>query len=350
MTLARRSAVARRIAVARRSSVAVRCLFIGFAGVAIGSCGRPAPGPNDASVHPWHPASPSATLAASPPAATRPSPSAAASATVGEVPRILVRLPPTATSGASWWVTEPGHPDRRTPIVVPFADLELGPASADGTFLATTAAQALTIRLDGPALITTSAMPLPIGHTLVPACYAGDGRAVFADAETLSLVTLTDGVVVPFGDVVFALGECAALADRRTVVAIDGGGLVAVDTDGASTPIAGAIGRHLSAGGRRTFMIDPSAEFGQVVVREGTVSKDGSMGPVVGTVAGGPTGRVVDARTSPDGRWLAVVLERETATEPEARLQIYRVGNEGLAAVAETALEVGARISVLADP
>ncbi len=61
-------------------------------------------------------------------------------------------------------------------------------------------------------------------------------------------------------------------------------------------------------------MIDPSTEFGEAVVREGTVSEDGSLGAVVGTVRGGPDGRVVDARSSPDGRWLAVVLERETAT------------------------------------
>lgn len=350
MTLARRSAVARRIAVARRSSVAVRCLFIGFAGVAIGSCGRPAPGPNDASVHPWHPASPSATLAASPPAATRPSPSAAASATVGEVPRILVRLPPTATSGASWWVTEPGHPDRRTPIVVPFADLELGPASADGSILATTAVEALTVRLDGLELVTTSSVPLSGDHALVPACYAGDGGAVFADAETLSLVALRDGVVERFGAVAFTLGECAALADRRTVVAVDGGGLVAVGPDGASTRIVGARGRHLSAGGRRLAMIDPSKEFGEAVVREGTVSEDGSLGAFIGAVAGGPAGRVVGARSSPDGRWLAIVLERETATEPEARLRVYRVDDEGLSVVAESALEVGARITMLAAP
>ena len=239
--------------------------------------------------------------------------------TVDEAPRILVRLPPTATSGATWWVTSSRWDQTAHPVVAPFADLELGPASADGSILATTAAQALTVRLDGSELITTSSMPLPVGQPLMPACYAGDGRAIFADAETLSLVVLSAGVVVPFGAVAFTLGECAALADGRTVVAVDGGGLVAVGPDGGSTPIVGALGRHLSAGGGRLVMIDPSKEFGQAVVREGTVSEDGSLGAVIGAVAGGPDGRVVDARSSPDGRWLAVVLERDAATGPEAR-------------------------------
>ena len=165
-----------------------------------------------------------------------------------------------------------------------------------------------------------------------------------------ALVTLPEGVVEPFGAVAFTVGECAALADGRTVIAIDGGGLVAVSPDGAATPIAGALGRHLSAGGGRVLMIDPSTEFGQAVVREGTVSEDGSMGAVLGAVAGGSAGRVVGAWLSPDGHWLAVVLERETATEPEARLQVYRVGNDGLTAVTETTLEVGARITMLGDP
>ena len=97
-------------------------------------------------------------------------------------------------------------------------------------------------------------------------------------------------------------------------------------------------------------MIDPSTELGEAVVREGTVSDDGSMGAVLGAVAGGSSGPVVNARASPDGHWLAVILERETATEPEARLMVYRVGNDGLSAVTETTLEIGARIALLGDP
>ncbi|HVQ22531.1 MAG TPA: hypothetical protein VMT36_04610, partial [Candidatus Saccharimonadia bacterium] len=235
-----------------------------------------------------------------------------------------------------------------TAIAAPFEDLDLGPASVDGSILATTAAQVVTIRLDGPALITTSSLPLPGVEPLVPACYAGDGRAVFADADTLSLVTLSEGGVEPFGAVAFTLGECAALADGRTVIATDGGALVAVGPDGAAVPIVGTRGRHLSSGGQRLFMIDPSQEFGAAVVREGTVSEGGSLGAVVGAVAGSPAWRVVDARPSPDGSWLAVVVERETATEPEARLRVYRVGTDGLAMVTESAIEVGARLTVLA--
>ncbi len=85
-------------------------------------------------------------------------------------------------------------------------------------------------------------------------------------------------------------------------------------------------------------------------MREGTVSEDGSLGAVIGTVAGDPDGRIVDAQSSPDGQWLAVVVERETAAGPEARLRVYRVGNDGLTLVNECALEVGARITILADP
>ena len=97
-------------------------------------------------------------------------------------------------------------------------------------------------------------------------------------------------------------------------------------------------------------MIDPSTEFGEPVVREGTVSEDGSMGVVLGAVAGGSAGRVVGAQLSPDGHWLAVVKEHGSATGPEARLQVYLVGDDGLTAVTETTLEVGARITVLGDP
>ncbi len=307
------------MAISRRRPVAARYLLTAIAGVAIGSCGSLPPGPTDVSGHPARPAPASATTAASPPTATSTSESAAASASVDGVPRILVRLLPTTTSGSTWWLTEPGHPDSWTPIVAPFADLELGPTSADGSILATTATQALTVRLDERELVTTSSASLPVGHRLIPACYAGDGRAVFADAETLGLVVLSEGVAEPFGAVAFTLGECAPLAGARTVVATDGGGLVAVGPDGASTPVVGALGRHLSAGGRWLFMIDPSTEVGQAIVRQATVSEDGSLGAVIGRVAGGPVGRVVDARSSPDGRWLAVVLGRGTATRPEAQ-------------------------------
>ncbi|MFI5293076.1 MAG: hypothetical protein ACHQ02_09435, partial [Candidatus Limnocylindrales bacterium] len=292
-----------------------------------------------------------AAKAASPRTATHTSTSgAAAPATVNDVPRILIRLPPTATSPSAWLVTAPGDPSSRTPMVAPFVDLVLGPASADGSILATTAGQALTVRLDGSELVPVSAVPLPAGHALLPACYAGDGRALFAEAETLGLVALTDGVVEPFSAVAFTLGECAALADGRTLVAVDGGGLVAVGPAGVSAPIVGALGRHLSAAGRRLVMIDPATEFGEAIVREGTVGEDGSLGAVIGAVAGGPGGRVADARSSPDGHWLAVILERETPTGADARLRVYRIGDDGLTAVTENALEVGARITVLADP
>ena len=71
MALARRLGRRPPSAVARRTSVAARSLLVAFAGVAIGSCGSPPPGPTDASGQPARPAPPSAAAASNPPTASR---------------------------------------------------------------------------------------------------------------------------------------------------------------------------------------------------------------------------------------------------------------------------------------
>ena len=60
-------------------------------------------------------------------------------------------------------------------------------------------------------------------------------------------------------------------------------------------------------------------------MREGTVSEDGSLGAVIGAVAGGPDGRIVDAQSSPDGSWLAVVWS--VKRRPSPRLDCGSIGS-----------------------
>jgi len=307
----------------RRRSLAFTCTL---AGIVVGSCGGSLPGP---------------TSTARPPG---PTPTARWSGP----PRLVIRS--TSPAGVIWSVTERGRPQRRSPLQVPYQDTELGPAAADGSILASTDGQLLVLTVDGSSLAVTAAAPAPPGQVLLPACFAGDGRPVFADAETLTLVELSPAGIVPFTDVAFTLGECAPLADGRTLVAVDGGGLVARRLGGPSTPIAGIAGRRLSGGGGLVAMTDPSSEPGEAVVREATVSEDGVLGAEIGRVAGRGTERVVNAQLSPDGGWLAVVLERETDAEPEARLRLYRVASDGLTQVSDLAIEVGAQITVLPSP
>ncbi|MET1231924.1 MAG: hypothetical protein ABWY52_03625 [Candidatus Limnocylindrales bacterium] len=248
-------------------------------------------------------------------------------------------------------MTEPGFPERRSPLAVPFAAAELGPASPDGLILATTGDRVLVLKVSGSTLTPTESAPMPHGQTLLPACFGGHGRPVFADAESLTLVELTDDRTRPFSDVEFTLGECAPLADGRTLVAVDGGGLVADGADGSSTRVVGIRGRHLSGGGGLVAMTDPASELGAAVVHRATVSNDGVLGTEIGRVAGRGPERIVNAQLSPDGGWLAVVLAIETGADPEAepdaRLRLYRVSDDRLTRLADLVLEVGARITLL---
>jgi hypothetical protein len=323
-------------------ALARRCLPVIIAGVLVGSCANPPPGPTEPSTQTAEVPSP---ILATPSAAIATTPPATVDHAAGS-PRIVLRsASPSGT--ATWSVTEAGQPQRRVPLEILSSDLELGPASEDGLILATTAVAGLMVGIDGTKLTRTASVPLPPGRRLVPACFTGDGRSVYADAETLALVLLTAADLRPFGDVPFTLGECAPLADGSTLVAIDGGGLVAVDTKGASTAIVGALGRHLSGGGGLVAMTDPASESGEAVVRRGTLSGDASLGAAIGRIAGRGAERVVNAQLSPDGGWLVVLVERETEAEREGSLRLYRVATDGLKLVSDVPVEVGTRVTVL---
>ena len=284
-------------------TAARRCVQLVLAAILVGSCGG-LPGPTSRQAP-----TPSAGLPSSAPA----------SPAISGAPRIVVRS--ASPSGETWSVTEAGAPQRRTPLQVPFADAELGPASPAGLILATTGERILMLTLSGSTLAATTSAPMPPGPVLLPACFGGDGRPVFADADSLTLVDVTDTESRPFSDVDFTLGECAPLADGRTLVAVDGGGLVADQVGGPSTPIVGVRGRHLSGGGGLVAMTDPASELGAAIVRRATVSEDGVLGAELGSVVGRGSERVVDAQLSPDGRWLAVVLELKTEADPDADLR-----------------------------
>lgn len=201
--------------------------------------------------------------------------------------------------------------------------------------------------IDDTRLVATASLPMPPGESLLPACFAGDGRPIYADGETLTLEELAEAGTRPVTDVPFTLGECAPMADGGTLVALDGGALVAQGGDGSSTAIVGARGRHLSGGGGLIAMTDPSSESGEAIVRRGTVSAEGTLGEAIGRVAGQGSERVVNAQLSPDGGWLVVLLKRETEAEPDGRLRLYRVATEGLQLVSDLSIDVGSRIVVL---
>jgi hypothetical protein len=250
-------------------------------------------------------------------------------------------------SGATWWVTEVGRPDIRSRLEVPFDDADLGPAAPDGQVLLTTTDRIVAARVDASTLTPTASVPMPAGLPLEPACYGGDGRALLADAETLDLVELDGRTVRPFTYVGFTLGECAPLADGGTLVAVDGGGLVAVRDGATSIPIVGLLGRHLSGGGGRLAVTDPSDERGAAVVRQATVSEAGVFGAEIGRVVGRGAERVVDVQLSPDGSWLAVIVEDESDAGPIARLRLYRVTEGGLTEITELEIDLGTRIALL---
>jgi hypothetical protein len=251
------------------------------------------------------------------------------------------------SSGATWWVTRAGRPDLRSPLALPFTDADLGPSSPDRQVMLVTADRIVLASVVAATLTETSSVPMPAGQRLEPACFGGDGRALLADAETLELMELNGSRVRPLTDVGFTLGECAPLADGRTLVAVEGGGLVAVRDDATSIPIVGLLGRHLSGGGGRLAVTDPSTERGATVVRQATVSETGVLGPEIGLVAGRYGERIVDAQLAPDGGWLAVTVEGEVDAAPVARLRLYRVAEDGLTEVSDLEIAVGTRIALL---
>lgn len=311
-----------------------RCLPLVLAAIVVGSCGGP-------------PSEPTATATSSPlgaPGPTRPTPTPADSAIIG-LPRIVMRSP--GSSGATWWVTEAGRPDLRSPLAMPFADADLGPASPEGRILLAAADRIVLASVVASTLVPAASVRVSAGLRLEPGCFGGDGRAILADAETLELVQLDGDAVRPLPDVGLTLGDCAPLADGRTLVAIEGGGLVAVRDGAPSVPIVGLLGRHLSGGGGRVALTDPSDERAQATVRQATVSEAGVLGAEIGRVPGHGGERIVDAQLSPDGGWLAVTVEGEVDAAPVAWLRLYRVSENGLTMVTDLEIEVGTRIALL---
>ena len=317
-----------------------RSLSLVLAGIVVGSCGSPPPGPTATSgpTEGRRPATTPTWSFRSTPGSTDPA--------IG-LPRIVIHSP---SGGTAWSITEPGQPRRSTPLEVPPVDAELGLASSDGSVLATTAAWVGVAKIDGSVLWPTVSMPAPAGRAFVPACFSGDGRPLFADAETLTLVELTAAGLKPFADLPLTTGECAPLPDGRTLVAVDGGALFTVDTEGRSTPVVGTLGGHLTAGGGLVAMTDPSSEAGAAVVRRAPLADHDDFGPEIGRVMGREAERVTDAQLSPDGRWLAVILEGAMDARPEGRLRLYAVERDGLRLVDDLAIDVGSRITLMPGP
>jgi hypothetical protein len=321
-------------------SVARAGLAIALAAIVVGSCGAPPPGPIATAVS--RTSSPTAALITSEP--DRTVPPTAGAGTAG-FPRMLIRS--ASPAGATWWVTERGQPDRWTPLQLPIRDGDPGPAAPDGRVLMAGGGRIIVGRIDGSALQPISSQPMPVGRALLPACFAGDGRVVLADAETLELIEPVDGGIEPYADVAQVRGACAPLDDGWTLVALDGGGLVAIRAGSLPVPVRDALGRHLSGGGGRIALTDPSTEQGAAVIRRATVSEDGRLGAEIGRVMGRGAERVIDAQLSPDGGWLAVTLEGAADTVPGARLRLYGVTGDGLTQVAELELAVGTRVTLL---
>ena len=320
-------------AATRHPPPAIRRLVVVVAIVAVGACGGPPPGPTVASP-PSPVATPTASGAATP-----------GSDSVGDTPAIVLRVP--LATGFGWELLEAGAPERRVPLRPPSREAELGPATADGRILMTANGQVVVVAVDGDSLTPLGAWPMPAGTTLAPACFDDHGRPILADTETLALVMLTASGFEPLAAMTTALGECAVLADGRTLVSVEGGQLAAIDDDAAIAPIIGTLGRHLSAGGGLLAMTDPSSELGHVVVRHGTVTADGALGAEVGRVQGRGAERVVNAQLSPDGGWLAVSLERQGAAGVEGRLRLFLVDGEALTEVDDVPVAIGTRSAVL---
>ena len=317
----------------RRLPTVVRHLIVMLVVVTVGACGASPPGPTAAG-----PSSPSATSTATLRAAS-------SAGSIADTPAIILRSP--LASGFGWELIEAGAPRRRVPLRPLSPDAELGPATADGRILMAADGQVVVATVDGGSLTPAASWPMPAGSTLVPACFDGRGRPVLADTETLALSVRTASGFEPLLAPMSTLGECAVLADGRTLVSVEGGHLAAIGGQAAIVPVIGALGRHLSAGGGLVAMIDPSNELGQVVVRQATLTADGVLGAEVGRVQGRGTERVVNAQLSPDGSWLAVSLERDGTAGIEGRLRLFRVDARSLTEVDDVPVAVGARLAVL---
>ncbi|HEY8167146.1 MAG TPA: hypothetical protein VIF84_00390 [Candidatus Limnocylindrales bacterium] len=318
---------ARRIAGGRlRPSCSVGpALLLAGLGLSVVACTAIWPGPATAPARTQRPATPHSSIPAE------------------GLPRLIVTLPDDG--GATWWLTAPGEPSRRTAIKVPDSRAWLGPVAVDGTIALVTPTSIVRTVLDGDALRPVTKTAVPEDRTIGGACMAGDGRLIAADAETYELLDLVPGEARPFTDVPFTIGECAPLADGRTLVAVDGGGLLTIGADGDATPIPGAHGRRLSGGGGRVAMTDPTATDGLAIVRQATITATGELGPELGRVVGDPGRRLTRVQLSADGQWLAVTLVG--VGDAQAQMQFYRVGDDRLTLAASSPIELDARLVIL---
>lgn len=343
----------------RRTSIgrgAARIFGPILAAALVGSCGGLPPGPTatppgpitrPAITEPDPSATPASVVTPSPTSSDTPNPG------VGPLPTIVIRAP-TEDGGATWALVRPGSAVAGSPLQVEPADAELGPAAADGTLLLSGRGRILSAAVAGDRLLATASRPIPGDRAVVPACITGDGLTVLADTETLDLLVLAGHGLEPLANLPGLLGECAPLADGRTLVSTEGGALAAIGPGADAVAVDGGRGRHLSGGGGLVAMIDPSTEGGEVVVRHGLVDGSGLLGSVVARVAGTETERLTDAQLAPDGRWLAVTVLDETGTasgggggDRVARLRVYAVTGDGLLEMADEPLVLGARYALL---
>ena len=91
----------------------------------------------------------------------------------------------------------------------PAADLQ--PAGADGSILVMSADEVFLAEIGSDGLAPIER--IPADRAVLPACVAGDGRPVVADAETLELLVSGEVGLSPLTDVPFTTGDCAPLPD-----------------------------------------------------------------------------------------------------------------------------------------
>lgn len=279
--------------------------------IVAGACGAPPPAPSG---------EPSAS----------PSP-AAATARADLGPAMVVRT--DLDDGVGWFIAAPGKPDERRPLGVPEGDVQLGPATADGSILLTMGQRAVSARVIGDELVPERVVDLGPGPSavLVPGCLAPDGAMALADGETLRLtVVLPDGSTRPI-DVAQSLGECAWLDEATLVISAEGDRLLAWQRGTGLVSDLGVQGRRPSSGGGLVSVIDRSGSHPIVVVRDAARAGagDGSLGPERFRLAAMPDELITNAQLSPDGGWLTVTLEVGPEGGASRWLRFYRVTAAG---------------------
>ena len=307
----------------RRSAILAVILVVG------GACGTPRPAPTR---------DPSA------------SPSTAVTSDAADrIPAMVIRA--DLDEGVRWWVTSPGAPLARRPLAVPAGDVQLGPAAVDGSILLTLGATAAVARLSGDELAPMRVVDLGAGGlgASVPGCLSAAGTIAVADTDTLALSVLPpDGRAVPI-EVPLCLGECAWLEDGSLVFSAEGDRLFAWDAGTGDVLPLGASGRHPSSGGGLVSVVDRSGPRPVVVVRAtNPVPEDPDpLGPERFRILTGREELVANAQLSPDGGWLALMLEVGPEGATSRRVRFYRVTVAGPEGKGEIALGGREQVTLL---